>query len=171
MTLTIDWQNLRATYSAVESDSDRAGRVRVPLGSRKQWVEITVDAPDDLPAVLRLSSPVMSRERALEALILPIRSTDILSVDEDEDEGDDSSDEDSASPGNVEGGLRLLSLLAHNDKLRGIHLHLDQNELRASSDLICVSGTVDADLLCARIDRLAQIADGMELRATGVDER
>lgn len=41
--------------------------------------------------------------------------------------------------------------------------------------MVHVPGTrhrsVDFNLLCARIDRLAQVADGMELRATGVDER
>ena len=169
MTVTLDWPRLRATYEEAHPDGEQAGRVRVSLGHRRQWVDITMESSGDAPVVVRLSSPIMSRPRALETLILPIRSSEILAVDEDDEP--EHEDEPPASSTGVEGGLRLLSLLAHNDRLRGIHLHLSEHELLATSDIVCLSDAVDFDLLCARIDRLAQVADGMELRATGVDER
>ena len=165
----IDWNALRKAFEEVEYTGADHGRVRVRLGNRQQWVQVRANATASTTLVVRLSSDAMTRQRALKALLIPSRQSEILLTEEDEADGLETSEpppEERSSH-----GRRLLDLMGHNDRLQGVHLHIDAERLRVSSDLVCLSGTIDMALLQVRIQRLARIADGMELRATGSRDR
>jgi hypothetical protein len=165
----VDWDDLREAFGQVACSGADSGEVCILLGARKQCVQVRVESSEGSTLVVRLSSDTMTHRRALQTLMIPSRQAAILLTEEDEEEGyepDESPAESSPSA-----GRKLLDLMGHNHRLRGVHLHLDADRLRASSDLVCLSGEVDMALLKARIERLARIADGMELRATGSEDR
>lgn len=160
MTIRIPWDALKGELDRVEERSDVSGRVQVPVGHRWQWVALSVEGP---PEVLRLESEVMGERRALRSLV--------LSLGRPAEEGRDADAGSQATAPGAADGRAVLDLLGHNDRLRGVHLHLHEGVLWAVSDLVCTGGDLDERLLLFRLRRLAMVADGLELRATGRDVR
>lgn len=169
MDLVLPWSQLESAFGAVSYSAPSSGRVHVGLGERAQWVSLSVERHGQGPPVVRLRSTIMGDERALQALVLALRLPMALV-----DELDSVDHPDGDGPFDVKQevllGRTLLQLLGHNDRLRGVHLHLTKGRLHAVSDLVCLSGYIDADLLVQRVLRLGRAADGMEQRMTGRDD-
>lgn len=154
MEAAIPWRKIEQSgRGEVVVESPTSGRMTVWVGARKQRVQIELlaagqgSSPGERPfPIVRLTTMVVSRERALKALVLGKRRA----MAERE-------------------SVRLLDLLSHNDRLPSVHLHLTAQELRASADLVCLGGAVDDEVLLKRIVRLAKVADGMERRVGGQD--
>jgi hypothetical protein len=119
--------------------------------------------------MIRLETTIMEREVALQKLVTALRRSDAERIRKSED----GEPPKPVAPRKTSPGRDLLYLLQHNDRLRGVSLHLaptgEGGRLIARSDLVCLAGTIDPQLLLSRIHRLARVADGMELRATGDD--
>ncbi len=164
----LPWLRLESAFECVKQDSASAGRVHVAVGDRTQWVALQVEAPGPGSVVVRLESAIMGDARALEALVLAMRLPAGLAdeLESGETTGDEAPESFTEA---VLLGRTLLELFEHNDRLRGVHLHLSDGRLMAVSDLVCLGGSIDPDLLVRRVERLARVADGMELRTTGLD--
>ena len=161
--MQIPWTTLERTHAAAEviREGQTHGYVKLAMRSgRTQRVSLTLttDTESAIP-VVQISSKAMNRDRALTALVSKLRPLPPLSAEEREFDETDAADH----------GRRWLALLAHNEHLRGVALHLTEHELLVSMDLVCLGDTIDATLLTHRIARLAEVADGLELRITGAD--
>lgn len=163
----VSQRELSSALSRFVGSKQTTVEVRVSLGTRGQTIRID-DIRDGESRVLRLTTKVMPITRALETLLLAMPKTTPI-IEEDDD---DPSEAESAasSPLRDATGSRILAMLAHNGRLRGVHLHPGARELQASSDLVCLDGQVDLDVLCHRVWRLAVTADGMERRVMGEGE-
>lgn len=160
MTGALPVGHLREQFAEVHEHGEAGLRIKVSLrGGRKQNVMLEIEGAS--PLIIRVSSRVMPREQALKTLVRALREPKGAAADT----GESQQNLQEASM-----GRRLLSLLSHNARLRGVQLHLGPEELWASSDLVCLSGNVTPALLVQRIRRLASVADGMELRGMGRDE-
>ena len=164
---TVSQSELSSVLSRFVRSKQTTFEVRVSLGTRGQTIRID-DIRDGESRILRLTTKVMPITRALETLLLAMPKTTAII-----DEGDDESSEAEGAVSSTlrdATGARILAMLAHNGRLRGAHLHLGAHELEACSDLVCLDGQVDLDVLCHRVWRLAITADGMERRVMGEGE-
>ena len=162
MTTEIPWSHLERAFPHVERTEDHAGRLKVTLGTRSQTVHVRRERGDGSPDVLRITSPVATAARAMQALVLgfevPHADHDAFGTDV----------EPQANLPHKSGvGRGFLQLFQHNDRLRGVQIQMEDGELVVTTDLVCLTDAIDVRLLTERIHHLARVADGMEQRISG----
>lgn len=152
--MNIPWDTLRTRFGCddVRIAGSHAGTIKVRLEDVRRCQDVEVEAHHRLAeaCVVRVSSDSLS----------PARAASVLA-------GQDRSERELAL-----GAVPWLTVLAHNDRLRFVSLRPGTDAIAVAEDIVVLSGaSIDAATMIGAIERVARVADGLELRATAEDKR